>query len=76
MGGNTACVINAANEIAVKAFLDGTIRFTDIHNTIMQTLSKASRIDHPTYDDYVASNTEARTVAQEICNHLKFNSIS
>ena len=67
-GGNTACVINAANEIAVKAFLEEKIKFTDIYSTIMQTLEKTTRIDSPTYEDYVASNSEARNIAEEITN--------
>ena len=69
-GGNTACVINAANEIAVKAFLEEKIKFTDIYSTIMQTLEKTTRIDSPTYEDYVASNSEARNIAEEITNRI------
>ena len=69
-GGNTACVINAANEIAVKAFLEEKIKFTDIYTTIMHTLDKATRIDSPTYEDYVASNSEARSIAEDIINNI------
>lgn len=65
-GGNTACVINAANEIAVAAFLDGAIRFTDIYTTIMDTVERADFIAIPSYDDYVASNYMARGIAREI----------
>lgn len=65
-GGNTACVINAANEIAVAAFLNGRIGFTDIYNTITATLEKIAYIASPTYDDYVATNAEARQFAQSI----------
>lgn len=65
-GGNTACVINAANEIAVAAFLEGTIRFTDIYTTIMDTVERADFIAIPSYDDYVASNYMARGIAREI----------
>lgn len=65
-GGNTACVINAANEIAVAAFLEGAIRFTDIYTTIMDTVERADFIAIPSYDDYVASNYMARGIAREI----------
>ena len=69
--GNTACVINAANEIAVARFLAGDIRFGDIYRTISDSLSKVSYIPCPTYDDYVATNTEARRVATEITSNLR-----
>lgn len=62
-GGTAACVINAANEIAVDAFLHGQIRFTDIYHVISKTLETVSFIASPTYDDYVATNAEARRVA-------------
>lgn len=65
-GGNTACVINAANEIAVAAFLEGAIRFTDIYTTIMDTVERADFIAIPSYDDYVASNYMARGIARKI----------
>lgn len=65
-GGTTACVINAANEIAVASFLRGEIKFTDIYATIDRTLQRIERIDCPEYSDYVAINTEARAVASEI----------
>ena len=65
-GGNTACVINAANEIAVAAFLRGAIRFTDIYRTIMETVERAAFVGNPSYEDYVASNSEAREIARGI----------
>ncbi|MDE5608401.1 MAG: 1-deoxy-D-xylulose-5-phosphate reductoisomerase [Muribaculaceae bacterium] len=65
-GGNTACIINAANEIAVAAFLNGKIRFTDIYKTIRKTLETMPYIAAPTYDDYVATNEESRHYAQSI----------
>ncbi len=65
-GGNTACVINAANEIAVAAFLRDAIGFNDIYRTIMLTLDRTGFIADPGYDDFVASNTEARAVAADI----------
>lgn len=65
-GGNAACVMNAANEIAVAAFLKNQIKFNDIYNIIEHTLAYASFIEEPTYDDYVNSNTEARAYAASL----------
>ena len=69
--GNTACIVNAANEIAVAAFLDDRILFPQIYETIETTLAKASFIKQPSYADYVASNAEARAIAEDYINHLK-----
>lgn len=69
-GGNAACVVNAANEIANKAFRDNRIGFPDIYRVITDTLAKATFISSPTYDDYVASNSEARSIAEEIVGKI------
>lgn len=63
-GGNTACIINAANEVAVAAFLDHQIPFTHIYKIIDYTLRHVDFIQSPTYDDYVATNAEAVAVAR------------
>lgn len=65
-GGNTACIINAANEVAVAAFLHDAISFGDIYSTIMRTIEKVDFIAAPTLDDYVATNDKARQVASEL----------
>ena len=70
-GGTAPCVMNAANEIAVASFLQNRIRFTDIYNIIEKTMEQAPFIEHPTYDDYVASNADARARAEEIVNRLE-----
>lgn len=64
-GGNTACVINAANEIAVDAFLHERIGYLDIQRIIESTLNDVPFIASPSYDDYVATNTLARRIAAE-----------
>ena len=69
-GGNTACTINAANEIAVSAFLNNAIKFTDIYKLIMSTLDTVPYIQSPTYDDYVATNAEARRVTTLLIQNL------
>jgi len=68
-GGNAACVINAANEIAVDAYLHGRIAFYEIYDTIARTLERATCTAAPDYDDYVASNIEARAIATETINN-------
>ena len=67
-GGTAPCVMNAANEIAVASFLQDKIRFTDIYKIIEQTMAQAPHVDHPTYDDYVASNDDARARATALVN--------
>lgn len=64
--GNSACIINGANEVAVDAFLHGRIRFPEIYETIAGTIDRVSHIAAPDFADYVATNTESRSVAAEI----------
>lgn len=64
-GGNTACIINAANEIAVAAFLNNRIKFTDIYRLITRALDTVPFIANPTYEDYVSTNAEARNVTEK-----------
>ena len=65
-GGNVACVINAANEIAVAAFLAGRISFLDIRRVVEKSLEKMPYIPSPAYDDYVNTNFETRQYAESI----------
>lgn len=65
-GGNVACVINAANEVAVAAFLAGRIRYVDIYDVIATTLALEPYIASPTYEDYVQSNISARATAEKV----------
>lgn len=67
-GGNVPCILNAANEVAVNAFLSDKISFLKIADVIEQTLVKASFIHKPTYDDYVNGDKEARGIASAFCN--------
>lgn len=67
--GNIACTINAANEVAVAAFLHEQIRFLDIYRIIATTLERIPYIANPVLDDYVATNREARTYAESLINH-------
>lgn len=69
-GGTAACTINAANEVAVAAFLDGRISFLDIYPIICRTLETTDFVTHPGYEDYVAVNAQARQRAAETVRTL------
>ena len=65
-GGNLPCVVNAANEVAVAAFLNDEIGFLEIAEIIENCAAKVFFVKNPDYADYVASDTEARRVAAEL----------
>ena len=67
-GGNAPCIVNAANEIVNRAFLEGRCRFLQMADIIEQTLDKAVFIKKPTYEDYLESDKEARKIAEEMTN--------
>lgn len=62
-GGNMPCILNAANEIVVAAFLQDKIGFLEMSDVIERAMSEVSFIQNPTYDDYVHTDLEAREVA-------------
>lgn len=64
-GGNSPCVLNAANEIVNQAFRDGKCGFLQMSDIISKTMQKATFIAEPTYDDYVQTDVEARRIAKE-----------
>lgn len=65
-GGNLPCVMNAANEIAVFAFLRNRINFLDMTNVIEKTMEKVPFIEQPTLEEYFESDGEARNFAADI----------
>jgi 1-deoxy-D-xylulose-5-phosphate reductoisomerase len=65
-GGNAPCVLNAANEIAVYAFLKNRIGFLDMTELIERTLNKIDYIAHPSLDDYFETDGEARNYAASL----------
>jgi 1-deoxy-D-xylulose-5-phosphate reductoisomerase len=65
-GGNAPCVVNAANEIVNRAFLEGRCRFLQMADIIASTLERATFIQQPTYEDYLASDDEARRLAASL----------
>lgn len=64
-GGNMPCVLNAANEVAVAAFLGDKIRFTDIPRLVYAAMEHAEFIASPHYENYVATDTEVRRFTTE-----------
>ena len=69
-GGSCPCSMNAANEIAVSAFLQERIRFPEIPYIIEETLARSRFLPHPDMDDYILLDEEARTTATEIVNDI------
>ena len=65
-GGNMACILNAANEVVVSAFLKERIPFLRMSEVIESTMAKVPFIQTPTYEDYVATDAEARRVAESL----------
>lgn len=61
--GNTACVINAANEVAVAAYLRDRIGFYDIYRIICETLDRCPFVAQPELYDYIQTNQTAREIA-------------
>ena len=64
-GGNIPCILNAANEVAVDAFLKGKIGFFAMSDIIEQTINETAFISSPTLDDYIATDREARARSSE-----------
>lgn len=67
-GGNMPCIVNAANEVVNRAFLEdriGFLRMSDVIETVMQ---RTSFMENPGYDDYVRTDAEARRIASEYIN--------
>jgi 1-deoxy-D-xylulose-5-phosphate reductoisomerase len=68
-GGTMPCILNAANEVAVGAFLDDRIGFLAMPEVIEYCMQKVPCIKKPLYDDYVASHQESIIRAKEFLNH-------
>lgn len=65
-GGNLPCIMNAANELSVYAFLHNRIGFLDITDVVERTMEKVSFINNPTLDEYFESDGEARHYAADL----------
>ncbi len=62
-GGNVPCVVNAANEVVNEAFRHDRCGFLQMADIIETTMQRATFVAQPTYDDYIASDAEARRIA-------------
>ena len=65
-GGNMPCIVNAANEIVNRAFLEDRCTFLQMSDVIEQTMARCTFSATPDYDTYVATDAEARRIATEI----------
>ena len=65
-GGNVPCILNAANEIAVAAFLRDEIGFIEMSDLIEETIAKAEFILHPSLEDYIETDRMSRKITQEL----------
>lgn len=70
-GGNVPCVMNAANEEVVRAFLKNKIGFLDMTGVIEEVMGKLSFIEEPTLEDYRQSDQEARQLALKLIEDKK-----
>lgn len=64
--GNMPCIVNAANEVVVAAFLKDQISFLGISDVIAETMQRVHFLQTPTYEDYVSTDAEARRIAAEL----------
>ncbi|MBP5506138.1 MAG: 1-deoxy-D-xylulose-5-phosphate reductoisomerase [Bacteroidales bacterium] len=67
-GGNATCAMNAANEEAVAAFLQGRITFTRIPEIISETMARTPFVAKPTLEDVFETNSQARAIARKMTN--------
>ncbi len=65
-GGNIPCILNAANEVAVAAFLEDKLGFLEMSNIVEQCMTDIDFINTPSYEDYVNTDKQTRTKALEI----------
>ncbi|MEG2340456.1 MAG: 1-deoxy-D-xylulose-5-phosphate reductoisomerase [Odoribacter sp.] len=65
-GGNMPCILNAANEIAVEAFLQEKLSFIRMSDLIEETMQRVSFLPNPMLEDLMATDTESRRIAQSL----------
>ena len=64
--GNMACILNAANEVAVEGFLNKKIGFLEMSDLIASCMAKVNYISSPSYEDYIETDKETRILANEL----------
>ncbi|MDG1283317.1 MAG: 1-deoxy-D-xylulose-5-phosphate reductoisomerase, partial [Flavobacteriales bacterium] len=65
-GGNMPCILNAANEIAVEAFLNDKIGFLNMSDLIVDCMEKITFVANPSLEDYIGTNEDTRIMAKNI----------
>ena len=65
-GGNMPCIVNAANEIVNRGFLEDKCGFLQMGDIIAETMQRATFDKNPSYDTYIATDAEARRIATEL----------
>lgn len=75
IGGNAACRLNAANEIAVQAFLEEKIRFLDIPELLAHALQTGNQKANPGYEDFVETDSETRISAMDWIKKNRYSTI-
>ena len=65
-GGNVPCILNAANEIAVAAFLEDRIGFLNMPDLIANCMEKITFVPNPSLEDYVDTNKATRILAKKL----------
>ena len=65
-GGNMPCIVNAANEIVNRAFLEDRCRFLQMSDIIAETMQRCTFSNHPDYDIYIQTDQDARRIALEL----------
>lgn len=70
-GGNAPCVLNAANEVAVEAFLNRQVGFLEMSDLIEETLSRSEFLAKPQLEDYIATDRKARELTQHLLKSKK-----
>ncbi len=73
-GGNHPCIMNAANEVVVASFLSNRVGFMEMSDMIEKTMAAVSYIQHPTLEDYVQTDKEARIKVAEFLKHSQLSS--
>ncbi|MEX2593787.1 MAG: 1-deoxy-D-xylulose-5-phosphate reductoisomerase [Anditalea sp.] len=70
-GGNAGCILNAANEIAVEAFLEDRIGFLEMPDVINETLNTIDFVKQPSLEDFIESDKKSRILTNELINKHK-----
>jgi len=67
-GGNAACILNAANEIVVSAFLEDRVGFLEMSDIINETLNAVDFVKQPSLEDFIETDKKSRILAEELIN--------